>query len=141
MSSIGRALEVVHDRDPRTVLMERAKPLADTYDVFGDDALIAVYTRGDSNGEAKTKGGIITIAKTNAEDLFQGKTGLLMKVGPQFYTDDNAEFFGENAPKVGDWVTFRTGDTYSFKIKDQLFRTCEAKQLRGKVVSSPDIIW
>lgn len=145
MSAAGRALEVVHSNDPKDELWKRAKPLADHLNVYGDDALVAVYMRGGDGKDVKTAGGIILTEKTTAEDEFQGKIGLLMKVGPLFYgrgegEDSNAAFFGDHKPKVGDWVMVRVGDTFSFKVKDQKFRMCEARALRAGV-NKPDVIW
>jgi co-chaperonin GroES (HSP10) len=137
---MAAALEVVHTKDPKEVLWEEAAPLAEHIAVYGDDCLIAVFNRGEG-GETKTQGGIILTAQTLAEDDFQGKVGLLMKVGPEFETKDgNAKFFGDKMPKVGDWVMFRVGDTYSFKVRKKTFRMCEAKMLRAGV-SKPDVIW
>lgn len=137
------ALEVVRSNETKTIsqrLYDSYAPLADAIGVYGDDCLIAMFNRSDL-GEAKTSGGIILPDQTTAEDDFQGKVGMLMKVGPDFQTKDgNAEFFGLNVPKVGDWIMVRVGDTYSFKVKGKMFRMCEAKMLRG-AVTKPDVIW
>lgn len=143
----SRALEVVHSSDPKDMLWKAAAPLVEHISVFGDDALIAIYSRGEGNdyGEAKTVKGIIIPGSVTAEDDFQGKVGLLMKVGPLFYCkgegqESNSAFFGNSAPKVGEWVMFRVGDTYSFKVKKHTFRMCEARMLRAGV-TKPDVIW
>lgn len=140
---MAAALEVVSSNETKTIsknLFDSYKPLAEAIAVYGDDCLIAMFNRGDL-GDVKTRGGIILTGETLAEDDFQGKVGMLMKVGPDFHSKEgNAEFFGENKPEIGDWVMLRVGDTYSFKIRKKMFRMCEAKMLRAGV-SKPDVIW
>ena len=62
-----------------------------------------------------TPGGIIKPQKLLDEDRYQGKVGLVLKLGPiAFKFDEDPE--GKNAPKVGDWVLYRAADTSEIGI-------------------------
>lgn len=62
----------------------------------------------------KNIGRIITSSQTQKEDGFQGKVGLVLKLGPLAFTnDDNHNWHGQ-CPKVGDWVLFFYGDGHDF---------------------------
>lgn len=134
-------MQMHHDTPPNTEILNN---LGDAYagiDVFGADILLAVYTRPE-----KTAGGIILTDKTQGEDLYQGKVGYVLKVGP-LVNDRNKEldvWFKGALPKPGDWVLVRVGDTYAFDLqgpKEKVrCRLVEAKQLRGRV-TAPDTIW
>lgn len=106
--------------------------------------LVATYIN-----PAVTKGGIIIPGKTQEEDRWQGKVGLLLAVGPSAFDfeevrdaiqrhTDAAEYAAEAAgveftseaadlatleaireigvPEVGDWVVYRTSETYEVGI-------------------------
>lgn len=63
----------------------------------------------------RTRGGIIRPQKTMDEDRYQGKVGLVLKMGPiAFRFDEDPE--RKHAPKIGDWVLFRTADTHEVGI-------------------------
>lgn len=90
--------------DPRGALM-RAVGDVSGYEPFHNLILVATYVAPE-----KTKGGIIRVDRTLAEDRFQGKVGLVLKVGPIAFTDDNSTKFGGVKVKPGEWVTYRASD-------------------------------
>ena len=91
-----------HEVDPREEILQRVGDLKDV-EVFGNDILIAVYMRPQ-----KTKSGIILTDAARAEDAFQGKVGLIVKMGPTAYMDEDGEKFRDI--KENDWVVFRASD-------------------------------
>lgn len=96
--------------------------------VYGHDILVAVYNRADQ----KSKGGIL-IPGTNREDEFQGKVGMVVAVGPMCCEENSPGYqawFGDEAPKRGDWVILNTRDGFSVLMGDMLFRLVEWKYLR-----------
>lgn len=125
------------ETDPKAVLLAKLNGLHENYRVVGSDILLAIYERPE-----KTAGGIIIPEEstTRKEDRYQGKVGLILQIGPLVESKDLDNWFSGAFPKVGDWVTFRVGDTYSFEMNKVLCRLIEAKQLRG-FVSEPDLIW
>lgn len=95
---------VLHDwkhasaAEAKKEILEAAGDLTDI-EIFGAQLLIAPYIRPE-----KTRGGIITPGSAAREDEFQGKVGLVLKVGPTAFHPDRLEQFGGRAPDVGDWI-------------------------------------
>jgi len=91
-----------HDEDPRSEILNKVGDLGNV-EVFGSDVLVALYIRPQ-----KTKSGIILADTTRDEDRWQGKAGLILKLGPTAYIDDEGSKFRDL--KEGDWVVFRPSD-------------------------------
>jgi hypothetical protein len=117
-------------------------------DLAQNELLVAIYRRDEMS-----PGGIIRVAQTLAEDVYQGKVGLIVKIGENFnykWTDPYTARNGGIPVKLHDWIFFRTSDTWAlevnvrqgmFKKEDFVVcRTVEAKHIRG-VVEHPDQIW
>jgi co-chaperonin GroES (HSP10) len=80
--------------------------------------LVGTYVRSE-----KTKSGIIKGGdRTRAEDRFQGKIGLVLKLGPSVNAADRKPLFGGHHDfaklTVGDWVMYRTSDANEFFFVD-----------------------
>jgi co-chaperonin GroES (HSP10) len=130
-----------HEVDPREEILQRVGELKDV-EVFGNDILIAVYMRPQ-----KTKSGIILTDNMRGEDAFQGKVGLIVKMGPTAYLDEDGEKFRDIKEK--DWVVFRASDGWpvtlnaanSVSSKDAVIcRIITDINIRMRV-SSPDAIY
>lgn len=130
-----------HEVDPREEILQRVGELKDV-EVFGSDILIAVYMRPQ-----KTKSGIILTDNMRGEDAFQGKVGLIVKMGPTAYVDEDGEKFRDIKEK--DWVVFRASDGWpvtlnaanSVSSKDAVIcRIITDINIRMRV-SSPDAIY
>ena len=91
-----------HDIDPRDDLVRRTGDL-ESVEVFGGDILVAIYKRPE-----KTKSGLILVDSTRSEDVHQGKVGLVLKMGPTAYLDEDGNRFRDI--KEGDWIVFRPSD-------------------------------
>ena len=92
--------------------------------------IVATYIRPE-----KTSGGIIRPDQTREEDKWQGKAGLVLKMGPSAFDfeevreraayclkagmDDGYEVALRemNIPRVGDWVFFRGSDTWDSALQ------------------------
>ena len=96
------AVAMLHEEDPREVIFRKAGDLS-RVEIFGNDILVAIYRRPE-----KTKSGIIVTDKHLEEDVHQGKVGLVLKMGPTCYLDDEGNNFRDVS--VGDWVVFRPSD-------------------------------
>lgn len=79
----------------------------DQVEVFGARLMVAKWIR--------TKAGSIHMAQqTQREDGFQGKVGLVLKVGPLAFQDDaNHDWCGLTV-KPGDWVVYGHCDGHDF---------------------------
>lgn len=129
-----RAMEMVHEVDPREQILKEVTAYADQIKVLGADVLCAVYLR-----PKQTKGGIVLPDQYRKEDEFQGKVGLVIKKGPLAFKDDGEHKFGDVAPEIGDWVLFRVGDTFELIIGERKFRLVQDVNIRA-IIDAPDIV-
>lgn len=65
-----------------------------------------------------TRGGIIRPHDTVAEDIWQGKAALVLKVGPVAFRDSPDVTFLGFSVLPGDWVTFKVGNSSLIEIND-----------------------
>ncbi len=99
--------------DPRGAVL-RAVGDFSGLEVAAQRVLIAVYIRPE-----KTKGGIYRIDKALAEDRFQAKVGLVLKVGSLAFVDDAVNKFGGFRVNAGEWAVFNPTDGMeSFFVAD-----------------------
>jgi co-chaperonin GroES (HSP10) len=82
------------------------------YECFHNRLLVCTYVRPN-----KTAGGIILSDQSTKEDRFQSRCGLVLKLGPTAFVDDNVVKFGKigrtktgkyrkGSIREGDWVVF-----------------------------------
>lgn len=111
-------------------------------DVFHNQILVAHFVRSTVGHSGK----IIAPGQTRKEDRFQGKCGLVLKVGPAAFVDDAINKFYDVSVKEGDWVVYRNTDGWDFDIippggGDKVeCRFLEDAHIKGRV-SRPDILW
>jgi co-chaperonin GroES (HSP10) len=132
---------MLHEECPRQEILDKVGDLKDV-EVFGSDVLVALYIRPQ-----KTKSGIILSDNTREEDRWQGKAGLILKLGPTAYTDEDGVKFRDI--QEGDWVVFRPSDGWpvtlntssSVSSKDAIAcRIVTDIHIRMRI-SSPDVIY
>jgi len=104
-------------------------------EVFNNNILVAIYIRPN-----KTKSGIFLTDDTTEQDKFQGKVGLVVKMGNSAFEDDTGRWFKGIKVKVGDWVVFRPSDGWSVAINSQPCRLMDDVVVRGRV-KHPDLVW
>ncbi len=129
-----QALKAFHATDPAADLKKQVGDLSGT-EIFNNQVLVAVYLRPE-----KTVGGIILPDQTRDEDRYQGKVGLILKMGPQAFKDDGEKWFSGVDVKVGDWIFFRGSDSWQVTINKSACRIVDDIHVRGKV-SHPDAIY
>ena len=129
------SLDMTHDEDPKELLIRELGAKAALVHPIGAQILIGVYVRPE-----KTKGGIILTEKNRQEDLWQGKIGLIMDMGPLAFTDDDNHTWGDRRPKVGDWVTYRVGDTLGALSGQRMLRFLDENAVRA-IVDHPDALY
>lgn len=134
----GLKVGEAHDGDPKEELMKLVGFVADLVEIPSSKILVAIYYRPE-----KTKGGIIDITVT-AGDSYQGKIGLVLKMGPLAFQDDATHAWGDVRPRVGDWVQFRVGDTAPFRLgRDERaphLRYVEDVNILA-IWKRPDMVW
>ena len=83
------------------------------FEIAGNEVLLASYQRPE-----KTPGGIVQTHRALKEDIYQGKVGLVVKIGESC----RFEMVSETGIKYGipiklhDWVVVRPSDTWSLDI-------------------------
>lgn len=127
-------MKMAHAKDPRDELLNEVGDIQEV-EIFNNQILCAIYIRPQ-----KTASGIILTEKYVDEDKYQGKVGLVLKMGPEAFIDESGKWFKNLKIKVGDWVVFRPSDGWSVSINGKSCRILDDVAIRGRV-KSPDIIW
>lgn len=111
MASSSRVIELVSaSKNPKLEIIKLIGDLS-KFKVKFNMVLLATYFRPE-----KTAGGIIRPDANKAEDEWQGKVGLVMKLGPKAYEDDDETVFDGEKVEVGEWAVYKIGDTWSLNI-------------------------
>jgi co-chaperonin GroES (HSP10) len=124
--------------DPKRSILDQLPDISEL-EIFHNQVMVATYIRPE-----RTAGGIFIPDKTLAEDRFQGKVGLVVKVGPLAFKDDSIAKFGGIEVNEGDWVFFRPADGMEFFSKDKTggvpCRIFEDTHIKGRV-ADPALLW
>lgn len=98
--------------------------------------LIATFIRSHM-----TPGGIIKTQNSLEEDVWQGKTGFVLKCGPDAFIDDPDQgvFFNGQSAEPDEWVVFKVGDAWQLTVGDWPCRLVRDSSIKMKV-SDPRII-
>lgn len=116
-------MRTIHREDPKVVIWRDVGDLS-KIEIFGQNVLIATYIRpkemalGESGHTLELPDNVV------AEDRYQAKVGMLLKLGPRAFVDEppNVLFYDiernqPGAPKPGDWLVFRPSDnSFSMQI-------------------------
>ena len=115
---MGAPVRVLHKDNPVEEIWRDLGWLIDGLNPLGAEVMLVMYERV-GQGESKTAGGIIlpdVKGGSATEDKYQGKAGLIVKMGPIAFEDDASHKFGDKKPKVGDWVIININETLSFDV-------------------------
>ena len=103
--------ELAQEADPKRALFDALGDMS-WYEVFHNLVLVASYIRPE-----KSAGGIIRPERSIQEDRFQGKAGMVIKIGPAAFADEgHVKFYGVNV-NIGDWVIYRTSDALEHFVR------------------------
>lgn len=125
------AMEMDHSTDPKQALLEKVGDLTGV-EVFGSDVLVALYIPPE-----KTKSGIILADSTREESRWQGKVGLILKLGNAAYKDEDGNKFRDL--QAGDWVVFRPSDGWPFQLNTMKSRISKDSVVDCRVVTDINI--
>ena len=134
--------------DPAKPLWDAAGDLSD-YEVFHNLVLVATYIAPPKVLKGPHGEDVILhrTDRNHEEDRFQGKIGLVLRVGPVAFLDDSVAKFGGVTIKPGDWVVYRPSDGYELYIRDRTksneglsCRLIEDTFIRGRV-KDPSLIY
>lgn len=129
---------------------EILKKLGDVsgFEIAQNEVLLAIYQRPEF-----TPGGIIQVPQTLKEDIYQGKVGLVVKIGQHcvFERPDPYTNILTGVPiSLHDWVVVRPSDTWALDLntktatsdrKDWVAcRLVKDNQIRAKI-DRPEMVW
>ena len=134
------AMKAVHDTDPRKEIMKKVKDDLRELELFGNNILVAVYQRPKEAQYGKLK--LHLADSTRDEDKHQGKVGLVLKLGPRAFQDDDEFDFHGQSVEVGDWIVYRPSEGWQLTLTDNqvLCRMLTEGSIRMRI-PSPDMVW
>jgi hypothetical protein len=99
------------EQDTKDFIFEKLGDLEDIEFLF-NEVLVAKYIREEVGA------GLIAAPETKQADVWEGVIGLVLKVGPRAFVDDEdgrTQFHGKKV-EVGDWALFRNSDGWDKDI-------------------------
>jgi len=126
---------MVHDEDPAEAIIAKAGDLREV-EVFNNQVLVAVYQR---QAETKTTGGIILTHHTTDEDQYQSKVGLILKMGPTAFYDENEKWFQGQDMTPGDWIVYRPSDGWKLTLVSKDQKTGKKQELLCRMLDDTAI--
>jgi len=139
------ALKAIHTTDPAREIFKRVGNL-DWMRLRVNQILCAVYIAPTTRQYGTLK--VLVPDKTRDEDRYQGKVGLVVKMGPlAFQSDEETKFAADDKLRIGDWVVFRASDGWQVTLTgdgtqkgSQLCRVFVESDIRA-VIPHPDMVW
>ena len=129
-----KVTEVADSDDPRSTIIEMVGDLSD-YHVLGSRVLVGTYI-----ASRMTKGGIWRPEKSIDEDRWQGKVGLVLKMGPMAFKYDGSFAYEGTKPEIGQWVEYRPAETSEVGIRGAPCRYIDSQNIRA-VIPDPSLIY
>ena len=123
-----------HSVDPKKVILDDMGDISNVKS-FNNQVLVAIYLRPE-----QTSTGVWLPEKNRDEDKYQGKAGLVIKLGPLAFDETNDNFFKDVDVKLHDWVYFKPSDGWSITVHGVLCRILDDSAVRGKI-DAPDVVW
>lgn len=127
---------MMHDTDPKKLLMDKIGSVED-HDVFHNQLLVAVYV-----APQQMASGLWRPDKNVDEDKYQGKIGLILKMGPTACQSDDKWVWPDDM-KPGDWIVYRTSDGFPVTLngnRENLCRMLDDVNIRMRI-QHPDQVW
>jgi hypothetical protein len=124
---------MLHEMDPKEEILAKLGDTLDGFEILNNEVLLVIYKRPKT-----TRGGIVLTDRVIDEDKYQGKTGLVVKVGP-------CCDFPLVPIALHDWVVIKASDSFALDLlgpdnKEINCRLVMDKFIRVKV-SNPGMVW
>ena len=170
---MAQPLQLQHDVDPKQEIIKDCAEMLASFQIRPYDVLLVMYQRELIAGEKRLRSGIFLPDNgvgTMREDTYQGKVGLVMKIGASAFTDEpdvkepdtvaadgtvtvGKIIVGKHTwkgfrPKVHDWVAINVNDSmFGFDLpkmpwlpSGRKVRTIDENMVR-MIITEPDVIW
>jgi co-chaperonin GroES (HSP10) len=141
------AHKIQPEYDPKREILDKLGDLSH-FEIAANELLLAIYRRPE-----KTAGGIILTDNSRKEDVYQGKVGLVVKIGEGCsfnITDPYTDTVFKLDVKLHDWVVMRPSDTWALDIngdpkllENKDFVTCrlvKPRNIRARI-QNPLVVW
>lgn len=133
--SSSRVISLVsNSKNPKLEIIKQMGDLS-SVDIKFNMILLATYFRPE-----KTAGGIIRPDSNKDEDEWQGKVGLVMKLGKLAFQDDADTSFEGEKVDIGEWVVYRIADTWSLNINGYPCRMIKDSSIK-MTVKDPNMVF
>lgn len=124
-----------HAVDPRVEIRSKVAGHIEQLKIVNPyEVLVGIYKRPE-----KTATGLYLGDSTRQEDVWQGKVGLILKMGPLAFTE-TPDHKWPTKPEVGDWVAFRVGDSWQLSLGKQECRMISDIHFR-LILKEPDMVY
>lgn len=131
----AQVLTYTGEQDPKKIVTDAIGAALNGVTVFGNRVLVATAPHCE-----RSRGGIIFTDKAVDENRYQGKVGLILKVGEGAFKFDGSYEWGGGKPAIGSWVFYRTPDSWECGLNGVSCRFIRDEYIVGEV-NSPDAIW
>lgn len=124
-------------------IREAAGWALDKFDMKLNRVLVAIFVRPKEMALAGGSSLIVPDTVLN-EDLYQGVTGLVLKLGPRCFEDSDVMTWTEaDRFKPDDWVLLRRGDGGGFRLRLNGVECIHFESERGikAVIPRPDVVY
>ena len=129
-------VSTIHDLKDRTqAIIDKVGDISGVEPMY-NMVLLATYVSPN-----KSKGGIIMTQNTVEEDVWQGKVGLVLKLGRDAFKDSPEEgvyFYGQRVT-LGEYVVFKVGDAWQVAVNGWPCRLVRDSSIKMKT-TDPRII-
>jgi hypothetical protein len=112
-------------------VLSQLKNILPSIEIMYNAVLVAAYIRPEMER------GII---RDRSEDIWQGKSGLVLKLGPNAFVDDEQNKFYGQRVEAGDWVGYFIADAKLLSINDVACRLLEDSSIKMRV-QDPSVIF
>lgn len=124
---------ISQSKNPKMDILKMVGDLSGVTVMF-NMVLIGTFIRSEKVGS------IIRPDANIAEDVWQGKAGLVLKLGPNAFVDDeNDSFFGQKV-EPGEWVAYKVGDAWSLNINGYPCRLVRDSSIKLKI-NDPNMVF
>lgn len=135
LAASSKAIEFIsNSKNPKVDIIKAVGDLSGVTIKF-NWVLVGTYFRPE-----KTAGGIIRPQTNVGEDEWQGKVGVVLKLGSLAYQDDEDAHFSGERVEIGEWAVYHVGDARSININGYPCRMVRDSSIR-MTVEDPNIIF
>jgi co-chaperonin GroES (HSP10) len=118
--------------DPKQAILDAVGDQLEGVEVFNSDVLVATFARPE-----KSAGGVLLPQSQSKEDEYQGKVGLVLKMGPSAFKYIGRFEHEGQSPQVGDWVLYRASDGWATHLRSANAR--DSKGVHVRFIESENI--